>query len=695
MALIGVVSIVLALVTAGLVLTLLGQTLNALLLAGLALALGVVVDDAITGVENVWRRLRERRGEGGRDSIRQTVIDASAELRGPLAYATVIVLLTVIPILAIGGRPGALLEPLAFAFIAAVAASLLVALTVAPALASVLLRGSSLERRDAPLMRWLKNAYAGLLERTLRRPDRSFVAAGAVLLLGALLLAPLGLSLLPTFREPDVLVHLDAAPGTSHPEMARITTAASRELRSIVGVRNVGAHVGRAVMSDRIAGVSSGTLWVSLEPGVDYDATLGTIREALAGYPGLRQDVLTYSRERIRAIGALQDGETDVARSDDGVEVLTGGNRPLIVRLYGKDLAELNRKAQEVAGEITGVAGVLNPTITPQVQEPTLEIETNLALARRYGIKPGDVRRAAATLLAGLTVGSLFEGQKVFDVVVVGAPGTRHDPEGVREILIDAPSGGHVRLGDVADVRIVASPSVIRHEAASRYVDVSAEVRGRDAGAVRHDVEERLENAVALPLEHHFEIFAESTGQEIGAGRLLGVAIAAALAILLLLQVAFGSWRLASLFLLTLPVALVGGLVAAQISGGTLSVGSLAGLLLVLGLAVRSGLSLIGRLQALEREDGGARDRGLVLRAAQERLPGVVMTAAALGLATLPVIFRGYVPGHEIIRPMAIVVLGGLVTSTLSTLVLVPALYVRLAPRPRLHPPSEGQPVTV
>jgi CzcA family heavy metal efflux pump len=693
-ALIGVASITLALVTAGLVLTLLGQTLNAMLLAGLALAVGVIVDDAITGVENVWRRLRERRQAGGPESIRQVVIDASAELRGPLAYATAIILLTVVPLFAIAGRPGALVEPLAIAFMVAVATSLLVALTVAPALASVLLRGSSLERRDAPLLRWLKSAYAGLLERTLRRSDRGFVAAAAVLVLGVLLLVPLGLTLLPTFKERDVLVHLEAAAGTSHPEMTRITTQAGRELRTIPGVRDVGAHVGRAVMSDRIVGMNAGTLWVSLESGVDYDATLRTIRETLAGYPGLREDVLTYSRERLRAIGALQDGVFDVARDDDGVEVLTGGNRPLVVRLYGKDLAELDRKAQEVATEIMGVAGVENPVVTAQVQEPTLEIETDLALARRYGIKPGDVRRAAATLIAGITVGSLFEGQKVFDVLVVGGPRTRHDPEGVREMLIDTPTGGHVRLGDVARVRIVPNPSVIRHEAASRYVDVSAGIRGRDPGDVRNDVEERLENSVAFPLEHHFEIFGQSTAQEIGSQRLLGVAIAVVVAILLLLQAAFGSWRVAGLFLLTLPVALVGGLVAAQMSGGTISIGSLAGLLLVLGLAVRNGASLVGRLQALERDGDAAEFGPMVLRGAGERLPAVLMTAAALALATLPVIFRGYVPGHEIIRPIAIVVLGGLVTSTLSTLFLLPALYLRFAPPAGPRTPSEPQAVT-
>jgi CzcA family heavy metal efflux pump len=693
-ALIGLVSIALSVATAGLVLVLLGQTMNALVLAGLALAVGVVVDDAVTGVENVWRRLRERRAAGSDEPADDIVVAAAAELRGPLAYATLVVLAAVAPILAMGGAPGALLQPLALAFAVAVVASLVVALTVTPALCAILLRGASLERRDPPLLRGLRRGYAALLAPLLRLPTLVFAGAGAAALVGLALIATLSLSLLPTFKERDVLVHLEGPPGTSHPEMSRITALASQEIRAIPGVRNVGAHVGRAVMSDRIVGVNSSTLWVSLDEGADHDRTVGSLRALLAEYPGLREDVLTYSRDRMRAIGALRGG-SGAAAEDDGLGVLSGVNRPVVVRLYGKDFADLHTRAEAVARALAGVSGVVDARVERQVQEPTLEIETNLVAARQHGIKPGDVRRAAATLLSGIVVGSLFEAQKVFDVVVMGVPETRHSPDGIRQLLIDTPSGGRVPLGEVADVRIAPSPSVIRREAASRYVDVSAGVNGRDAGDVRDEIEERLE-LIAFSSESHAQVFGESTSREIDAVRLLGFAIAAAIAAFLLLQAAFGSWGFAALVMASLPVALVGGLVAALIAGGTITIGALAGFLLVLGIAVRTGVALIGRLQALERDEGRERGPGLVLEAAQERLPAVVMTTAAIALAALSVIVRGDAPGFELLRPMAIVALGGLVTAALSTLFLVPALYLRFAPRPRPTAPlprGGGEPV--
>jgi Cu/Ag efflux pump CusA len=320
------------------------------------------------------------------------------------------------------------------------------------------------------------------------------------------------------------------------------------------------------------------------------------------------------------------------------------------------------------------------------VEEPTLEIEVDLAKAQRYGIKPGDVRRAAATMLSGIQVGSLFEEQKVFDVVVWGAPEVRRSLTDISQLLVDRPGGGQVELGKVADVQIKPALAVIRHDAVSRSIDVTADVRGRDYDAVMADVQQGLGN-VQFPLEYHAEVLGDHAEQQAVKQRVLGVAAIAAILILLLMQAAFGSWRLAGAAFLTLPMALVGGVLALLASGGELSLGSLVGFVLVLAIAARNGVTLVSHLQHLERHEGQPPGPGLVMHGARERLGPVLLTALATGLALVPLVVGGNVPGQEILQPMAVVVLGGLVTATLLNLFVTPALYLRFGSNPerRLH----------
>jgi Cu/Ag efflux pump CusA len=349
----------------------------------------------------------------------------------------------------------------------------------------------------------------------------------------------------------------------------------------------------------------------------------------------------------------------------------------------------LHAKAEEVRRAIAGVDGVAAPHVDVQATEPTVEIEVDLASAERYGIKPGDVRRAAATLLSGVTVGNLFEEQKVFDVVVWGTPQTRHSLSSVQSLLIDTPGGGQVRLGDVATVRIAPDPTVINHDDVSRYVDVTAGIRGRALGSVTQDVEQRL-RGIQFPLEYHAEVLGAAAERQAEKRWVLSVAVAAAIGILMLLQAAFGSWRLAALVLLSLPLALVGGVLAALALGGQItSLGSYAGLLALLGIAARNGILLVRRYQRLQ-EEGEAFGADLVLRATRERLAPVALTALATGLALLPLLVLGDVAGLEVVRPLAVVILGGLVTSTLVGLLIVPFLYLRFAPRTR---PDTSEPL--
>jgi CzcA family heavy metal efflux pump len=658
-ALISVLAVVLSLAAALSVLYLRGVTLNAIVLAGLVMALGVIVDDAVLDVENVARRLRQPRPEGDDRSPAKVIFDAAVEVRSPVAYATVAMAVAVVPVFFMEGLTGSLLPPLVWSYLLAIAVSTLVALLVTPALCLLLLSGASVARREPPLAGWLQRGYERALAPVVRTPGRALLAGGAgmvVLLLGLAMVPLLDQDLAPSFKDTDLLIRLDAASGTSHPEMTRVTAQASNELKAIQGVRAVGAHVGRAVMSDQTVNVNSSELWVSIDPSADYDRTVATIQQVVRGYPGLDGEVLTYPKQRIDAV--------------------LGGDHGLVVRVYGQDLGVLRAKAEEVRKLVAGVDGTANQQVERLVEEPTLEIEVDLARAQEIGIKPGDVRRAAATMLSGIQVGSLFEEQKVFDVVVWGAPQVRSSLTSVRELMVDVPGGGQVQLDEVADVRVKPGLSVIRHDNVSRSIDVTADISGRSLGAVAGDVEAALQN-LSFPLEYHAEVLTDRADQQAAQRRTAIIAVIAAIVIFLLLQAAFGSWRLAATTFLTLPLALVGGVLALLATGGVLSLGALAGFVLLLGIAARNGVMLVMHLQHLEQDEGETFGPGLVLRGARERLTPIVLTALAVAFALLPLLVGGNIPGQEVLQPMAVVVLGGLVTAILLNLFVAPALYLR------------------
>jgi CzcA family heavy metal efflux pump len=672
--LVAVVAIAVSLVAAALVLDLRGESMNAIAFAGLAVALIVVIDDAVASVDAVARRLRRRREEGSDASAASTVLEASQEIRGPLMYATLIVVAVMVPVLVIEGRPGAFLSPLALSYLLAVLASLLVALTVTPALSLLLLaKPPRREGRGSPVLGWLHPRYAGGLMRILGRPGRAALVAAACVVVALAALPLMGSSLIPSFKDKDVLVRLNGAPGTSQPEMTRVAAQVGRELRAIPGINNVGAHVGRAITGDQVVDVNAGDLWVTIDSKVDYDETMAAIDRVVARLP-VEHTVITNSEQEIRDVGALVEGDNPA--TGDGFNVLTGADKPLTVRVFGENLDVLRTQANTVRQAISGIDGVVDPQVDLPPTERALEIEVDLAKAQRFGIKPGDVRRANATLLQGIQVGSIFEDQKVFEVIVQGAPSMRRSVDSVRGIRIDRPDGGSVRLGDVADVRVVPTPSVIQRDAVSRRLDVEAGIDGRSLGDVTADVEERLAS-LRFPLEYHAEVVDANTAEEIGSSQLVGFVIAAALATFLLLQAAFRSWRVAALAFLALPVALVGGVVAALIGGGGLTLGSFLGFLALLALAARSSVVLVRRLQVVELEDGRAVGPDRVRVVAQERLAPTLLTAAATGAVLLPFVVMGGIPGLEIVNPMAIVVLGGLVSSTALSLYVLPALYLR------------------
>ena len=664
-ALISIVVIPVSLVAAALVLYALGSTMNAIVLTGLVAALVIVIDDAVIGAENVTRRLDEHRSEEAGTSTAAVIVAATLEMRRPIAYATVIIALGVLPAFFLNGLTGSFFPDVAGAYLIAIVTSMVIALALTPALGMLLLPRARFGR-ESPLVGLLHRGYGAALARVVRRPLPMYVVAGIVLAAAVIASPFLTSKPLPTLKEQQLLIQWDGPPGTSLPEMDRVTALVSNELRSVDGVRDVGAHVGRAVTSDQSVGANSAELWVSIDPSADYDSTVASVHRLIDGYPGMSRSIETFSNER-------------------ATEAFARADKDVVVRMYGEELDVLRSQAAKVKQVVASVDGTTDVGVELPVEEPTLEIEVDLKKAQQRGIKPGDVRRAASTLLSGVVVGSLFEQQKVFDVVVWGAPKTRDNLTDIRNLLLDTPEGDHVRLGEVADVRIAPNPTVIQRQGVSRYLDVSANVSGRDRGSVVGDIEDRVA-AMQLPLEYHAELL-DAGGQP--RGRLIALGIAAAIGIFLILQVCFGSWRLATLSFVTLPFAVTGGVLAATADGGKLSFGSLIGLAVVLGLAVRNGVLLFDRFRHLEQSDGEHFGSELVVRGAQDRVVAITLTATATALAMLPLVVAGSRPGYELVHPLAVVVLGGVVTSTLLNLFLAPALYLRFGYVPARERPFE------
>ncbi|MBS0204572.1 MAG: efflux RND transporter permease subunit [Planctomycetes bacterium] len=633
-----------------------GLTINTMIIAGLVIALGEVVDDAIIDVENIVRRLRLNRFAAEPRSAFRVVLDASLEVRSAVVYATVIIILVFLPVFFLDGLPGSFFRPLAIGYVLAIIASLLTALIVTPALSLLILPSAKGESHEPPLSRWLRRPYRWVLPWFAQRPVSSMAFLAAAFVATLFLVNSLGQEFMPNFQETDFLMHFVEKPGTSIEAMDRITVLASRELRAIPGVRNFGSHIGRAEVADEVVGPNFTELWISIDPNVDYGQTVGKIQEAVDGYPGLYRDVLTFLRERVK-------------------EVLTGASSSIVVRIYGADLGTLRAKAKEVGEVIGAIEGVGNLKVEPQVLVPQVEVRLRPEAAERFGLTPGQVRRAVTTLLRGTKVGEVYESQKKFDVVVWGTEESRTDLSALHDLRIDTPSGGQIPLRDVADIGIVPAPNEVKREGGSRRIDVTCDAKGRDLGSVARDIEAAVR---AMPFDrgYHPEFLGEYAARQASQQRLLSLGFVSLIGILLILYVDFQSIRLTLMVALTIPFALIGGVVAAWMTGGVLSLGSLIGFVTVLGIAARNGIMLVSHYRHLQEVEGEPFGLNLVIRGAEERLVPILMTVLTTALALLPLAISGNKPGHEIEYPLAVVIVGGLVTSTILNLFLLPPLYL-------------------
>jgi len=654
-ALVNLIVIPLSLCTALVVFYLCGTIMNVMALAGFVIALGIIIDDVVTDVGNIVRCLQSNYREGNKDSVAVTIIKAMRETRSDFAYATLIIVLATAPIFFIKeDLAAAFLEPLVLSYLTAIAASMAVAVTVTPVLSVLLFSKEHSNYREPPLAQWMHRVYVTLFSSSVRRPGVSFIVIAAFTICGVAMWSNTEQELVPRLKENSLQIKMTSAPGTSHPEMNRILTKISRELREISGVQNVGGLSGRAVMSDKVENINAGELWVNIDSAANYDVTVATVRQVVAGYPGFTSEVLTYTNNRIE-------------------DKLLGSADDIKVRIYGHELEVLRNKAEELRLAFSKIEGIADLDIKHQIEEPVIEIEVDLGAAERHKIKPGDVRRASAVLLSGIEVGSLFEEQKVFDVVVWGKPEIRSDLNRIRELIIDKPDGSHVRLTDVADVRIVPSQKVIKREGISRHLDIGAKVRGRGIGLVAKDVERAIQT-VQFPLKYHAELIERYSGRNTAPDLIRAVTIFTVIGIVLFLQAALGSWRSAFIVFFTLPMALSGGAIAVFAAGGTITLGSIAGFIMVFGISIRSSIVLIRRYKRLELQEGETFGPELIIRGTQEQVASIITVAALVVGTLLPFFFFGDIPGLEIIYPMSIVVIGGLVTCTLVNIMVVPAL---------------------
>jgi CzcA family heavy metal efflux pump len=660
-ALISLTALPLSLIAAALTIKYMGQTINTMVLAGLAIALGEVVDDAIIDVENIVRRLRLNRAAGNPESALDVVFKASMEVRSAVVYASIIVALVFLPVFFLEGLAGSFFRPLAMSYVLAVLASLGVALTVTPAMSLLLLPRSSLARSESLLVRGLKRGYRGMIGSALAHPRLVGLVTALILIATAASAPYLGEGFLPNFREYDFLMHFVEKPGTSLDAMRRITIRASKELRAIPGVRNFGSHIGRAEVADEVVGPNFTELWISLDPSVQYESTIAKIQEAVDGYPGLTRDLLTYLKERIK-------------------EVLSGGSGAIVIRIFGPGVEGLQQQAQAVAGAIKDIPGITNLQIEQQVLVPQVELLVQQEEAARFGLNSGDIRRTVNTYLRGLKVGEVYENQRIFDVAVWSEPEWRGDIAALSRLRMDTPSGANIPLSNVLDVRVVPTPNVIQHENTSRRIDVSVNVKDRDLGSVAREIESKV-RSLPFPQGYHPEFLGEYAAREEARRRLITLGGVALLGILLILYTDFQSLRLAGVVFLTLPFALVGAVLMAFLSGGVLSLGSLVGFVTVIGIAARNGIMLVSHYRHLEQEEGQTPGLALLIRGAEERLSPILMTGLATALALLPIALGGDRPGHEIEHPMAVVILGGLLTSTVLNLFVLPVLYQWVGPR--------------
>ncbi len=658
---ISLLAIPLSLVVSIIALRLLGGSINTMTLGGMAIALGALVDDAIIVVENVARRLRENFGKSNRRPILAVVEDATGEIQGSIVFATLIIMLVFLPLFFLSGVEGRLLQPLGLAYVIALAASLMVAVTVTPALSAFLMPGSRTIKSDREpwLPRAVKSVYRPILNATVNQWAVLGGLSLAGLVAALIVLAGAGRAFLPDFNEGSLTISAVTLPGTSLEQSNELAGMVERIILGHPEVVATARRTGRAELDEHAQAVSASEIDVALAmQDRSQEDFLEALRGSLGAVPGMNITI----------------GQPISHRID---HMLSGTRANIAVKLFGPDLYELRRLGEEVRAQMETVEGVVDLSVEQQADVPVLIVDFRREAIARYGLQVYDVAEAVEAAFAGAEVSQILDNGAAFDLVVRYAQNHRADLDAIRETRFLTPSGAEVPLSALADIRRDRGPNTISRENVQRKLVVMANVAGRDLLGVVNDIRERVAGEVEFPQGYYVEYGGQFESANDATARMTLLSIGVVIGVFLLLYMAFNSVRDATLVMLNLPFALIGGVAGVMVAGGILSVASIIGFITLFGIATRNGVMMVSHIRHLHRSGDETDPMETVKRGAMERLVPILMTALATALALVPLALRGGEPGSEIQAPMAVVILFGLISSTLLNMIVLPALYAR------------------
>lgn len=659
-AMISALAIPLSLLSAAIVLLEMGINLNIMVLGGLAIALGEVVDDAIIDTENIFRRLRENRALAQSRPIHDVVFEASMEVRGSVVYASFIVALVFVPLLTLGGVAGRLFSPLGIAYILSILMSLVVALTVTPALCYLLLGRSRLKHKDPPVIAWIKPAYAAMLRLIGKTPAVTIIASLLVCAVGLSILPRLGGQFLPDLREGHYMVHTTLLPGTSLDESIRVGNRLTEQFLDILGVRSVSQWAGRAERGADTYGSHYSEFEVELERGMsgkEQQAVLDQLRDILRDFPGLLYEANTFLIERVD-------------------ETISGYSSPVVVNIYGNELEYLDRKAAEVATLIRDIDGATDVQVRSPPGTPMLDIELDLENLAFWGLQPVDALTTVQTAYDGNVVSRISQDSRLFDVAVVLDKHQRRDIHEIGQLPLRNKAGELIPLKRVADISQTTGRYNILHQGSQRVQTVTANAENRDIVGFLDEIRQRINQEVSFKADSVPEFTGAAIEQAEAREALILHSAIIGVVVLMLIYIAVGSLRHTLLTLINIPFSLVGGVIAALLTGGTLSVGSLVGFVTLFGISVRNSIMLVSHYDHLISQENMVWNMQTAVRGAQERLPSILMTALVTALAMLPIAVDSDNPGREIMGPMAAIIIGGLASSTLLNLLILPVIML-------------------
>ncbi len=636
-------------------------TINTMTLGGLAVAIGELVDDSIVDIENIFRRLRENRQLATPKPALRVIYEASLEIRSSIVYATIIVALVFIPLFSLSGIEGRLLAPLGLAYIVSLMASLVVSLTITPVLASYLLPQMKAMKhgKDGFLVRFLKKWDGRLLHWTLRHPWKVMGGAAALFLAAAAAMPFVGTEFLPPFNEGTLTINVLAQPGASLAESNRLGQIAERLMLGVPEVISTGRRTGRAELDEHAEGVHYSEIDVDLKPSERTRAeVLADLRERIAVIPGV----------------VINVGQPISHRID---HLLSGIRAQIAVKLFGDDLATLRGKAEEIRNVVSTVEGTTDVQVEKQTLIPQVRFDINRTEAARYGLPPGEVAETLETALNGKAVSEAVEGQRRYDVVVRFDDKSRGSLDALRSATVDTPSGVQIPVSAVADITTDPGPNQVLRENSQRRIVVLSNTAGRDLGSVVKEIQDRIKTQVSLPEGYFIEYGGQFEAQRDATTRLSVLSIFSVTAIFFLLMKALGGWRAALQVMVNVPLALIGAIFAMLLTGGVFSVATLVGFISLVGITSRNGIMMISHYLHLMKEEGEGFTQEMIIRGSLERLVPVLMTALTAGLSLIPLALAAGQPGKEILQPLAVVVLGGILTSTMLDQLVTPAVFYK------------------